>query len=520
MHAGVILSAETDRKGVAGMITTHDVERILREQGLLCRADKNEEAAPVGWITCDSRDVIPGTLFICKGAEFLPEYLLEAVAYGCIAYVSEERWGTPKTVRGFVVRDIRRAMAVVSAAFFKYEPGTLKLTGITGTKGKTTTAWYLRAMLDEWQREKGKNKTGLISSVENFDGNCRSDAVMTTPEAPVLYEMIARVKEAGSEYMTIEASSQALRYHRVDGLRFQVGIFLNISEDHISPGEHRDFEDYFGAKLSIFRQCETACVNLDSDHAHRILKEAKKAEKVVTFGQHHEAQIRYRILPEKNQRQTFEVTCPQFTEQFSLKMKGSFNIENAVAAIAAGFVYGVPVHCMKKALENTSVPGRMEIFVSRDQQICAIVDYAHNQLSFQKLFQTVFQEYRSFHRIITVFGCPGGKALNRRRELGVLAGMFSDYVYVTSDDPGIEDEREIASEVGSYVEMAGGACDCIADRRIAIRSALERAGADTEKTLVLVLGRGSEKFQRIGRQLYAYPTDANIVQELMAASAH
>lgn len=499
------------------MITTHDVERILREQGLLCRADKNEEAAPVTWVTCDSREVIPGTLFICKGAEFLPEYLLEAVAYGCIAYMSEERWGTPKTVRGFVVKDIRRAMAVVSAAFFEYEPEALKLTGVTGTKGKTTTAWYLRAMLDEWQQEKGKKKTGLVSSVENFDGSSRSDAVMTTPEAPVLYELIARVRAAGSEYMTIETSSQALKYHRVDGLHFQVGIFLNISEDHISPGEHRDFEDYFQSKLSLLRQCGTACVNLDSDYAQQILKEARKAQRVVTFGQHHEAQLRYRILPEKDGKQTFEVTCPQFMEQFLLKMRGSFNIENAVAAIAAAQVYGVPVHCMQKALAETTVPGRMEVFESGDKKVCAIVDYAHNQLSFQKLFQTVFQEYRSFHRIITVFGCPGGKALNRRRELGVLAGMFSDYVYVTSDDPGMEDESRIADEVGSYVEMAGGACDCIADRRIAIRSALEKAGSGTEKTLVLVLGRGSEKFQRIGRRLYAYPTDANIVRELMAA---
>lgn len=501
------------------MLTTHDIEYILKEAGLLSRADKNEEEAQIEWVTCDSREVVPGTLFICKGAEFLPEYLLEAVAYGCIAYMSEERWGTPKSVRGFIVKDIRRAMAVVSAAFFAYEPGEPKLTGITGTKGKTTTAWYLRAMLDEWQREKGKKRTGLISSVENFDGIDRSDAVMTTPEAPVLYEMIARVKEAGSEYMTIETSSQALRYHRVDGLRFQVGVFLNISEDHISPSEHRDFKDYFDAKMAIFQQCETACVNLDSDHAQRILKEAQKAKTIVTFGQHYGAQVRYRILPEKNHRQTFEVTCPQFTEQFSLKMQGSFNIENAVAAIAAANVYGVPVHCMKKALADTAVPGRMEVFTSRDQKICAIVDYAHNQLSFQKLFQTVFQEYRSYQKIVTVFGCPGGKAYNRRRELGVLAGMFSDYVYVTSDDPGVEDVSEIADEVGSYVEMAGGACVCIADRRVAIRTALEKAGADPEKTLILILGRGSEKFQKIGRRLYAYPTDSSIVRELMAACA-
>ncbi|MDO5538720.1 MAG: UDP-N-acetylmuramoyl-L-alanyl-D-glutamate--2,6-diaminopimelate ligase [Eubacteriales bacterium] len=498
------------------MITTHDVERILKEHGLLRRADKNEKAELIQWVTCDSREVIPGTLFICKGAEFLPEYLLEAVACGCIGYMSEERRGTPKQVRGFIVKDIRMAMAVISAAYFEYEPGKPKLTGVTGTKGKTSTAWYLKAMLDEWQKEKGGRETGLISSVENFDGNKKMDAVMTTPEAPVLHEIIAKVKESGSEYMTIETSSQALKYHRVAGLHFEVGIFLNISEDHISPHEHRDFEDYFNAKLSIFRQCGTACVNLDSDHARRILKEAEKSKRVVTFGQHPEAQVRYNILHEKDGKLTFMVTCPQFTEQFSLKMRGSFNIENAVAAITAAYVYGVPVRCMKKALEETSVPGRMEVFVSPDQKICVIVDYAHNQLSFQKLFQTVFQEYRSFQKIITVFGCPGGKAFNRRKELGALAGMFSDHVYLTSDDPGIESGLKIASEIGNYVEMAGGTWNSVTDRRTAIRCAMEEARTDKEKTLVLVLGRGSEKFQKIGRRLYAYPSDSNIVREMMA----
>lgn len=497
------------------MITTHDIERILRECGLLVKADKNEEAAQIQWVTCDSREVIPGTLFICKGVEFLPEYLLEAVAYGCVAYMSEKRMGTPKEIRAFVVKDIRRAMAAVSAAFFEYEPGKPKLTGITGTKGKTTTAWYLKAMLDEWQRELGKEETGLISSVENFDGKKRTDAVMTTPESPVLHEFIAKTKAAGSEYMTVETSSQGLKYHRVDGLRFEVGIFLNISMDHISPCEHRDFEDYFESKLRIFEQSGTACVNLDSDHWERILQEAGKCKRVVTFGRHPEAELRYEIIRGESGRLCFLVTCPRFTQRFSLKMRGSFNIENAMAAIAAAYVYGVPVHCMKRALQNTTVPGRMEVFLDQDGKVCAIVDYAHNQLSFQRLFQTIFQEYKRYKKIITVFGCPGGKAFNRRWELGVLAGMFSDYVYITSDDPGMESCEHIAKEVGSYVEMAGGVCECVPDRRAAICCAMEKAYGNEEHTLILILGRGSEKFQKIGRKRYSYPSDADIVSALL-----
>lgn len=498
------------------MITTYEIENILREKGLLCRADRNECPVPVKWVTCDSREVVPGTLFICKGAEFRPEYLLEAIECGCVAYVSEVRRVTPPSVRGFVVKDIRKAMAEISAVFFEYRPDSLKLTAITGTKGKTTTAWYLKAMLDEWQKEEGKPETGLVSSVMNFDGFHKTDAVMTTPEAPTLHEMIAKVRVAGSRYMTIETSSQALKYDRVYGLKFQVGVFLNISEDHISPAEHQDLEDYFQAKLSLFSQCEAACVNLDSDHAERIVNAAKQTNRVVTFGQNPEAELRYDRVRMKEDRLSFRVIGPHFTERFSLKMKGSFNIENAMAAISAAYVYGVPVLCMKRALEETWVPGRMEVFETESRKICAIVDYAHNRLSFRKLFHTVFSEYGSYRKIITVFGCPGGKAFNRRMELGMIAGMFSDYVYLTSDNPGTENCEEIAAEVQKYVEMTGGVCEYAADRKKAISLAMHRAAADEENTIILVLGRGDEKFQKIGRRMYEYPSDACIVQEVIS----
>lgn len=499
------------------MITTYDIETILREKKLLCRAERNVKPTEIKWVTCDSRKVVPGTLFICKGAGFRPEYLLEAIECGCVAYVSEVRRVTPPSVRGFVVNDIRKAMADISAAFFEYRPDGLNLTGVTGTKGKTTTAWYLKAMLDEWQREEGKPETGLVSSVMNFDGFRRTDAVMTTPEAPTLHEMIAKVRVAGSHYMTIETSSQALKYDRVHGLKFQVGVFLNISEDHISPAEHQDFEDYFQSKLSIFSQCETACVNLDCTHAGRILEAAKKTERVVTFGRHPQADLRYDKIRMKEDMLSFRVISPQFMERFSLKMKGSFNIENAMAAISAAYVYGVPLHCIKRALEETCVPGRMEIFENQNRKICAIVDYAHNRLSFRKLFQTVFAEYGGYQKVITVFGCPGQKAYNRRMELGMIAGMFSDYVYLTADNPGMESCREIAGEVRTYVEMTGGECEYVADRRNAIARAVQRAADEEENTIILVLGRGNEKYQKIGQRMYEYPSDASLVREAMSS---
>lgn len=491
-----------------------DVIVMLRRRALLKTVTGNVDMqAQVKWLTCDSRAVSGGTLFICKGAAFRPEYLQEAANRGCIAYISEAPIETTQKLPGLIVTDIRKAMAAASAVFFNYKPGEPRLTGITGTKGKTTTAWYLKAMLDEWMREQNGLETGLISTVENYDGRHREDAVMTTPEAPTLHELLDNARQAGLSYVTMEVSSQALKYKRVRELRFQVGIFLNISEDHISPQEHEDFEDYFSSKLSMFRQTETACVNLDCDHRDRILKAARKAERIVTFGRNPQADVRCSDISVSASGISFRVTCEQFSEWFTLAMKGSFNIENAMAAIAAAYVYGVPVECMKRALCRTRVPGRMENFYSQDGRICGIVDFAHNRLSFEKLFDAAFQEYSAYTKIISVFGCPGGKALNRRRELGIIAGLFSDYVFITSDDPGMECPQNIANEVQQYVEMTGCPCSCIEERDQAVEAAMARAAESKERTLILLLGRGSEKYQKIGRRSCEYPTDASIMKQ-------
>ena len=498
------------------MITVKEMEEMLIKRGLLKAVVMSQRENDVlHALTCDSRKVVPGTLFICKGASFRPEYLEEAARRGSVAYISEQPIGTGYSMRGLIVTDIRRAMAAVSALFYEYRPGAPVLTGITGTKGKTTTAWYLKTMLDLWEQDQGRPETGLISTVENYDGRKREDAVMTTPEAPVLHELLANARDCGLQYMTMEVSSQALKYTRVRELIFDVGIFLNISEDHISPVEHTDFEDYFSAKLSIFRQTKTACINLDSDHIQKIRKAARKARRVVTFGRHPRADIRYSDVRTDSQGVHFRVTCDRFHEPFTLAMRGQFNIENAVAAIAAAYVYGVPVKDMKQALERTRVPGRMETFGSQDKKICGIVDFAHNRLSFERLFDAVYQEYAPYRNIITIFGCPGGKAQNRRRDLGEIAGLLSDYVFITSDDPGMECQEAIAQEVRSYVELTGCACRCVADRRSAVNQAVRMASGVSERTIILVLGRGTEKYQKIGGCSREYPTDSTLMTEAL-----
>lgn len=507
-----------------GNMIVEEMRELLNGRGLLKEVTEIPGEGEIRWLTCDSRKVIPGAVFICKGAAFCSEYLQEAADKGCIAYISETAYETKQKLPGMIVRDIRKAMAAASAAFFGYRPGRPVVTGITGTKGKTTTAWYLKAMLDLWQRdlrgaegsgERAGRETGLLSTIRNYDGEKWEDAVMTTPEAPTLHEFLARADENGLSYVTMEVSSQALKYKRVRELQFEVGIFLNISEDHISPREHEDFEDYFSSKLSMFRQTKTACINLDCDQADRVLRAARKANRIVTFGRGAEADLRCSDIRAGGEKIRFRVTCDRFSQEFELAMKGKFNVENAMAAIAAAYVYGVPAQYMKRALAQTRVPGRMETFFSRDRKICGIVDFAHNRLSFEKLFDAAFAEYSGYSRIITVFGCPGGKALNRRRELGIIAGLFSDYVFITSDDPGMECPGDIAQEVRQYVEMTGCVSECIEEREEAVRLAVRLAGKNSGRTLILLLGRGSEKFQQIGGKSWAYPTDSSLMRQEM-----
>lgn len=496
------------------MITAKQMTDVLAENRVFLRTEGGmKENTQFRSLTCDSRSVLPGDVFICKGAAFRPEYLIQAQQRGAAAYVSEAAPFWEAEIPGILVTDIRKAMASLAALFFGYRPDEMRITGITGTKGKTTTAWYLKAMLDLWMREQEKTETALLSTIRNFDGSSWEDARMTTPEPVELHRFLARTRESGAPYVTMEVSSQALKYKRVRGLRFQTGIFLNISEDHISPLEHSDFEDYFNAKLSIFRQCETACVNLDSDYAQRVQSAARKAQRIITFGQSPRADVCYSSVRMDQDGIRFTVRCDAFTEQFCLAMRGRFNIENAVAAIAAAYSYGVPVHCMKLALAQTRVPGRMETWETKDGKICGIVDFAHNRLSFERLFDTAFLEYGAYRKIITVFGCPGGKALNRRRELGLIAGLFSDYVIVTSDDPGMENQEDIAREVSKSLEMTGCCYECVEERRDAVGQAFRKAAEYGERTLILLLGRGCERYQKVKTEMVEYPEDAILMQE-------
>ena len=485
---------------------------LLREKGLLVMENTEKfEGAGEGVITgltYNSKDAAPGTLFICKGAAFKPEYLADAATRGAVAYVSHEIYPEVQ-LPVILVSDIRRAMPYLAAKYFERAAEHFRLTGITGTKGKSTTAYYLKTILDDWLKAEGAKESGIISSIDTYDGKEFYESHITTPESVELMQHFHNAWDAGISYVTMEVSSQALKYDRVDEVRFDVGVFMNISEDHISPVEHYSFGDYFTSKLAIFRQTKTAVICTDSDFFEEVREAAGEAERVLTFGTAEGSDIYGYDIRKEGGEIHFKVRCDRFDEEFVLTMPGLFNVQNALAAIAVSYVYEVPLEYMLSGLRKARSKGRMECYTAKDGKLVAIVDYAHNKLSFEKLLESTKTEYPGYD-IFTVFGCPGKKALLRRKDLGTISGRESKKVYLTAEDPGEEPVDEISRDIAQYV-----ACpyEMIEDRGEAIAKAV----ADAEgPTVILITGKGEETRQKYGREYIDCPSDAEYVQRIFA----
>lgn len=483
--------------------------KILEEAGLL--KDRISEAASgkgVTDVSCFSGDVHPGTLFLCKGASFREVYLEEAVQRGATAYVSEKQYRVGKKIPCLPVWDIRRAMAAVAEAFYGYPARNLRSIGVTGTKGKTTTVYYIRSILDAWLTGRGEKPSVLLSSIETYDGvNCLPSK-LTTPEPLELQRYLRTAVDASVSCLTMEVSSQAMKLHRIGGMELETGVFLNISRDHISPLEHESFEDYFQAKLRLFSHCRKACVNLDSEHTERILRAASGAEQLITFGTGIEADVRGSRIRMEAGHLCFWLHLPDFEGEVRIPMHGIFNVENALAAAAACYSMDIPPEYIVRGLSAVKVSGRMEEYGSRDGKRTVLVDYAHNLLSFEKLFEAVRLEYPG-RPVAVVFGCPGGKAYNRRRDLAEVADRCADRIYLVPDDPGPEDPEKIAEEIMGYLHRNRESCVYMENREKAVCRAVEEASPGT---VLLVLGKGCEVTQRYVDGIRICQSDQEIVR--------
>ncbi|MDR0570969.1 MAG: UDP-N-acetylmuramyl-tripeptide synthetase [Clostridiales Family XIII bacterium] len=486
---------------------------LLRRAGAL----ESVEAGGLGGslvrgISYDSRDDMESSLFVCKGAHFSEKYLAEAMSKGALAYVSEKAHGGqagdwPRVV----VNDVRKAMALIANSYYGESWRRLRLTGITGTKGKSTTTYYLKSVLDDWMAATGGAPTAIMSGIRNYDGVIDEESHLTTQETFELHRHLDNAASKNLRYLSMEVSSQALKYGRTMGVEFDVACFLNIDTDHISDAEHSDYEDYLASKMSIFSQCGRACVNLGCRDAERVLEAARAASEVVSFGLDERADVMVYDLRPLDSGISFrtrvrDVCGNNFDEEFKISMGGLFNVENAAAAIGAALCLGAPAEHVRNGLLKARVPGRMEVF--RGEGKTVIVDYAHNRLSFETLFKSVKREYPG-KKICIVFGCTGSKAPGRRQEMGTLAGEHADRVILTEDDPGYETTLDICREIESYLG-AGPRREIITDRAEAVRRAIEGAGPDW---VTLVVGKGTETRQKRGPDFVPTKSDVEVVRE-------
>jgi len=477
-------------------------------------------------IDCDSRFSRPNHAFVCKGKAFKEDYLRSAIEKGASAYVCDEtlasalrKVGEERHIPMLVVSDIRKAMGSLSPVAWGHPDRNFPVIGITGTKGKSTTAYMLRAILDG---EGDNRSTGILGSIDTYDGIESFESVNTTPEAPDLWRHLANVRDAGLPYMTMEVSSQGLKYERVTDLRFAVACFLNIGRDHISPIEHPDFGDYFQSKLRIFDQAEIAVVNVDFDRADEVLARARRCNRVVTTSARGDDGVEADVVASNvtSERGTvsFDVTSMRGTRRMRISMPGLFNVDNALVAIAVAEILGIDDKQIAYGLSHVHVPGRMELLMTDDDRMVGLVDYAHNKLSYQRFFSSVAKEFPGWN-VIALLGAPGDKAQERRWELPQEASRWADLLVYSEEDPAHENPADICEEMVRNTPD-GQWCESIPNRPEGIRHCVmtARRMLDEEGTrgvVVCLLAKGDETRQHEGDRFVPCETDGDIFMREM-----
>lgn len=497
---------------------------LLDEHHLL-KEVVNEQKLTFENVTYDSRKVSDNTLFFCKG-NFKPSYLTSALEKGGIAYVSEQKYAEGMDATGIIVTNVQKAMALLGAAFYGFPQNELFIIAYTGTKGKTTSAYFAEHIL----AKATDKKVALFSTIDRVLGNepdQRFKSDLTTPESLDLFHDMRAAVNNGMTHLVMEVSSQAYKKNRVYGLTFDVGVFLNISPDHIGRNEHPTFDDYLHCKEQLLVNSKRCVINGETAYLRDVYYTAKattEPEDIYVFARKG-AQISDNIPVDIEYQNDFEDLHKSVIEvkglsdkaqtlhvdgKYELSVPGDYNEGNATSAIIATLLAGAKGEDARKTLDRVHIPGRMEIIKTKNNGTI-YVDYAHNYASLKALFAFLKQQTHA-GRVIAVLGSPGDKGISRRPGFGKAVSEEVDHVILTTDDPGFEDPMKIAQEIDSYINHDNVKVEFELDREMAIEKAIKMS---TNNDIVVLAGKGEDPYQKIKGVDVPYPSDVNVAKKIV-----
>ena len=465
-------------------------------------------------IIYDSRKIAPETMFVCMVGAVTDghKYIPDAIDKGASVIVlerEEEAAQIPENITVLKVASARLALALMSAALFDHPARKLVTIGLTGTKGKTTTTYMIKKVL-----EMAGKKVGLIGTIGAMVGEEHLPSKNTTPESYELHRMFAAMVEAGCEYVVMEVSSQGLKLDRTAGILFDYGIFTNLSPDHIGPAEHASFEEYMECKSLLFRQCRIGIVNADDEHVDGILK--GHTCEVKTFSAEKEADLMASDIGFINEDgklgMHFKVSgCMDC--QAKVHIPGRFSVYNSMVTMLVCHLAGISDEAILEGLSKVQVKGRVEMLpVSKDYTL--IIDYAHNEVSTRSVLTTLMEYHPK--RLICVYGGGGNRSKLRRYDMGEVTGEMADLCVLTCDNPRDEEIRDINNDIKVGLARSNGKYIEIDDRKEAIAYCMKNAKPGD---MIVLLGKGHEDYQEIKGVKYHFDEReavAEILDEMKA----
>lgn len=437
----------------------------------------------ISGIAYDSRKVKKGFVFVCVEGYKVDghSYIDSAIQNGASAIIVQKNINAKQCVSVIKVDDTRLALSHISNLYFDNPSKKFNLIGVTGTKGKTTITYMIKSIL-----EARGQKTGLIGTISNKIGEEVLPAERTTPESYDLQELFSYMNKFGADSVVMEVSSHALELHRVSKSDFDIGIFSNLTQDHLDF--HKNFENYFNAKAKLFKMCKKGIVNIDSSYGEQMLKKAVGCE-VVTYGIEKDADIKAYDIKKSSEGVHFKLRSKWGNHDINVNIPGEFSVYNALAAIGAACLMNIPFEDIKKGLEMVNVPGRAEI-IEIDKDFTVMIDYAHSPDSLKNILEAV-KEYAP-GRVVCLFGCGGDRDRAKRPIMGEISGKMADYTIITSDNPRTEKPEEIIDEIEVGIKKTNAAYIKIVDRKEAIKHAIMNA---KPKDIIVLAGKGHETYQ-------------------------